>query len=73
MLIYDETSAEWMIAAQGAFSQNVVVATAYATLGIDAVIKACKQGGVTVLVCNRKAMPLVLKNISEMPSLLAIV
>mmetsp|Transcript_8992 Transcript_8992/g.21036 ORF Transcript_8992/g.21036 Transcript_8992/m.21036 type:complete len:766 (-) Transcript_8992:88-2385(-) len=73
MLIYDETSAEWMIAAQGAFSQNVVVATAYATLGIDAVIKACKQGGVTVLVCNRKAVPTVLKNIGDMPSLLAIV
>jgi len=73
MLIYDETSAEWMITAQGAISQDVVVATAYATLGIDAVIKACKQGAVTVLVCNRKAMPAVLKNLKEMPTLLAIV
>ena len=54
-------------------SQDVVVATCYATLGMDSVIKACKQGGVTVLVCNRKAMPAVLGQISEMPSLLAIV
>lgn len=73
MLIYDETSAEWMIAAQGAITQDVVVATAYATLGIDAVVKACKQGAVTVLVCNRKAVPAVLKNLKDMPSLLAIV
>jgi long-chain acyl-CoA synthetase len=54
ILIYDETSADWMICAQGAMSQNVCVATAYATLGMDAVVKAVKQGAVTALVCNRK-------------------
>ena len=32
VLIYDDTSAEWMICAQGAMSQDIVVATAYATL-----------------------------------------
>mmetsp|Transcript_70525 Transcript_70525/g.159538 ORF Transcript_70525/g.159538 Transcript_70525/m.159538 type:complete len:748 (+) Transcript_70525:603-2846(+) len=73
ILIYDETSADWMVCAQGAMSQSVVVATAYATLGMDAVTKAVKQGGVTVLVCNRKAVPGVLKKAREMPSLKVVV
>jgi long-chain acyl-CoA synthetase len=54
VLIYDETSADWMVCMQGAMSQNIVVATAYATLGMDAVVKAVKQGGVTAIICNRK-------------------
>ena len=57
----------------GAFSQDVVVATAYATLGVDAVVKAVVQGGVSVLMCNRKAVPQVLKLVSSMKSLKAIV
>lgn len=57
VLIYDETSADWMVAALGAFSQDICVATSYATLGTDSVVKAVKQGGVTVLICNRKALP----------------
>jgi long-chain acyl-CoA synthetase len=73
ILMYEETSAEWITSAFGAFSQNIVVATAYATLGIDAVVKAVKQGGVTVLVCNRKKVPEVKKLMSEMPSLKAVI
>ncbi|KAL1522800.1 hypothetical protein AB1Y20_017771 [Prymnesium parvum] len=73
VLIYDETSADWMVAAQGAFSQDICVATAYATLGVDSVVKAVVQGGVTVLVCNRKAVPQVRKLASQMPTLKAIV
>ena len=46
LLIYDETSAEWMVCAQGAISQDIVVATSYATLGADAVVKTVVQGGV---------------------------
>uniref|UniRef100_A0A7S1UAK4 AMP-dependent synthetase/ligase domain-containing protein n=1 Tax=Phaeomonas parva TaxID=124430 RepID=A0A7S1UAK4_9STRA len=40
MLIFEDTSAEWMVAAQGAFTQSMVVFTAYATLGMDAVVDA---------------------------------
>lgn len=73
LLIYDETSGDWMVAAQGAMSQSVVVATAYATLGMDAVIKAVKQGAVTAVMCNRKAAPNVLAKLDEMPSLKVVV
>eukprot|EP00613_Pedinella_sp_CCMP2098_P016055 CAMPEP_0171768080 /NCGR_PEP_ID=MMETSP0991-20121206/52193_1 /TAXON_ID=483369 /ORGANISM="non described non described, Strain CCMP2098" /LENGTH=327 /DNA_ID=CAMNT_0012372975 /DNA_START=41 /DNA_END=1020 /DNA_ORIENTATION=+ len=73
VLIYDETSADWMVCMQGAMSQDVVVATAYATLGMDAVVKAVKQGAVNAIVCNRKAVPNVLKFVKDMPSLKLIV
>jgi long-chain acyl-CoA synthetase len=73
VLIYDDSAAEWMICAQGAMSQDIVVATAYATLGVDAVVKAVKQGGASILVCNRKAVPQVLKLASQMSTLKAIV
>mmetsp|Transcript_70526 Transcript_70526/g.159544 ORF Transcript_70526/g.159544 Transcript_70526/m.159544 type:complete len:750 (+) Transcript_70526:603-2852(+) len=73
ILIYDETSADWMVCAQGAMSQSIVVATCYATLGIDAVVKAVRQGGVTAIVCNRKAVSAVLGQLGEMPSIKAVV
>ena len=68
LLIYDETSADWMVAAQGAISQDIVVATSYATLGADAVAKAVVQGGVTTIVCNRKAVADLLKACGGMPT-----
>ncbi|EOD21444.1 long chain acyl-CoA synthetase [Emiliania huxleyi CCMP1516] len=72
-LVYDETSADWMVAAHGCMSQDIVVATSYATLGVDSVAKAVKQGAVSVLVCNRKAVPALLKMVDQMPSLKVIV
>ena len=36
-------------------TQNLVVATAYATLGTEAVVHAVNEGEVSALVCNRKA------------------
>ena len=69
ILIYDETSADWMVCAQGAISQDIVIATSYATLGADAVVKTVQQGGVQTLICNRKAVGDLLKNLSSMPSL----
>jgi len=73
ILIYDETSADWMICAQGAISQDIVVATAYATLGIDSVIKAVKQGGAKAIVCNRSAVKDVMAQAAEMKSLCAVI
>ena len=68
VLIYDETSADWMVCAQGAISQNIVVATSYATLGADAVVKTVVQGGVQTLVCNRKTVGALLKEMGSMPT-----
>lgn len=73
LLMYDETSADWMVCCQGAMTQNVVVATAYATLGLDAVTKAVNQGQVTALVCNRKMVGKTLSELGSMPSLKLII
>jgi len=37
LAIFENTCAEWMVAALGAFSQSITVTTIYATLGMDAV------------------------------------
>ena len=73
LLIYEDTCAEWFVAAHGAFSQDIVVATSYATLGASAVEKAVKQGGAKAVMCNRKALPQVLELVTKMPSLVAII
>lgn len=57
LLIFEDTSKEWSIALHGAFSQSVVVATSYATLGIDAVAAAINQTGAPTILCNRKLVP----------------
>mmetsp|Transcript_46360 Transcript_46360/g.100815 ORF Transcript_46360/g.100815 Transcript_46360/m.100815 type:complete len:745 (-) Transcript_46360:100-2334(-) len=73
ILMYEDTCADWMICAQGAFTQNIVVATAYATLGSEAVVHAVNEGQIALIVCNRKSVDALKKRASEMPSLLAIV
>ena len=54
LLLFEDTCAEWMTCALGALSQSLVVATSYATLGIDAVAEAINESGVPVVVTNRK-------------------
>mmetsp|Transcript_8852 Transcript_8852/g.21131 ORF Transcript_8852/g.21131 Transcript_8852/m.21131 type:complete len:745 (-) Transcript_8852:140-2374(-) len=73
ILMYEDTCADWQVCAYGAFMQNLVVATCYATLGADAVVHAVNEGQVTALVCNRKAVEGLLKMTSEMPSLEVII
>eukprot|EP00931_Biecheleriopsis_adriatica_P030553 TRINITY_DN18007_c0_g1_i1.p1 TRINITY_DN18007_c0_g1~~TRINITY_DN18007_c0_g1_i1.p1 ORF type:complete len:746 (+),score=178.46 TRINITY_DN18007_c0_g1_i1:83-2320(+) len=73
ILMYEETCADWQICSFGAMSQNIVVATAYATLGVDAVVHAVNEGQVTALVCNRKAVDGLVKVASSMKSLEAII
>lgn len=53
ILLYEDTCAEWFIAAQGAHSQAIAVATAYATLGVESVQQAVDEGGVETILCNR--------------------
>eukprot|EP00928_Gymnodinium_smaydae_P021759 TRINITY_DN18526_c0_g1_i1.p1 TRINITY_DN18526_c0_g1~~TRINITY_DN18526_c0_g1_i1.p1 ORF type:complete len:789 (-),score=185.44 TRINITY_DN18526_c0_g1_i1:274-2640(-) len=69
MLIYENSCAEWMMAMQGAFSQSIVVSTAYATLGVDAVVHAVQEGDVATVFCNKTAVQTLLSKASEMPSL----
>ena len=42
-----------MTTAAGAFSQSLVVATSYSTLGVDGVCEALTQCECPVVVCNR--------------------
>lgn len=73
ILMYEDTCADWMACAQGAFSQAMVVATCYTNLGADAVEHAVNEGKVTALVCNRKSVEGLLKKVKEMPSLEAVI
>lgn len=73
ILMYEDTCADWMVCLQGAITQDIVVATAYATLGADAVISAVNEGEVSAIVCNRKAVESLAKRANEMPSLKVII
>ncbi|KAL3904513.1 MAG: hypothetical protein SGILL_010037, partial [Bacillariaceae sp.] len=73
MAIFENTCPEWMISCLGAFSQNITVATVYATLGIDAVGEAISENAIPVVVCNKKSVKTLLGKIKEMPSLKVIV
>lgn len=73
ILMYEETCGDWMVCMQGAMTQDIVVATAYSTLGEDSVIHAVNEGSVTAIVCNRKAVEGLLKRAPEMPSLEALI
>ncbi|KAJ9448984.1 Long-chain-fatty-acid--CoA ligase 2 [Diplonema papillatum] len=69
ILLYEETCAEWLIAAQGAISQSVVVATWYATLGATSIVAAVNEGKTTTIVCNQKSVGPLLELKDKMPSL----
>ena len=69
ILMYEDTCAEWFIAAQGAHTQSIVVGTAYATLGVDSVISAVNEAGISTIFCNYNAVKAVLAKKDQMPSL----
>lgn len=71
--IFENTCAEWMIAAQGAFSQAISVVTVYATLGIDAVVEAVEDNIIPVIVCNKKDVGRLISKIDKMKTLKTIV
>ena len=57
IVIYAETRAEWMIAAFGAFSQSIVVATMYTNLGDEAIIHGLNETGVNLVVTSHELLP----------------
>eukprot|EP01064_Diplonema_japonicum_P031234 TRINITY_DN5521_c0_g1_i1.p1 TRINITY_DN5521_c0_g1~~TRINITY_DN5521_c0_g1_i1.p1 ORF type:complete len:740 (+),score=260.57 TRINITY_DN5521_c0_g1_i1:45-2264(+) len=69
LLIYEDTCAEWFMAAQGAMSQSMVVATAYATLGVDSVISAVNEANIPTIFCNYHNVSNILAKKDKMPSL----
>mmetsp|Transcript_1425 Transcript_1425/g.2496 ORF Transcript_1425/g.2496 Transcript_1425/m.2496 type:complete len:766 (-) Transcript_1425:115-2412(-) len=69
LAIFENTCSEWQIAAQGAFTQSMIVTTIYATLGIDAVIDAVQECKIRAMLCNKTNIKLLMSRIGEMPTL----
>lgn len=73
LAIFENTCSEWMIAAQGAFSQSIVVTTIYATLGMDAVVDAIQDGVVSAIVCNKRNVAGLVSKAKDIPSIKTII
>lgn len=54
--IFSETRAEWIIAFQGCFRQNITVVTIYDSLGEDALIHSLNETQVSTLICDSKQL-----------------
>jgi len=61
LLIFEETSSDWMTAAIGAMSQSLPVATSYSTLGMSAVGEALNETNAPAILCNYKDVERVAK------------
>ncbi len=71
--LFENTCAEWITAAIGAFSQSIVVTTIYATLGLDAVVTAIQDGKIRAIVCNKKDVKKILSRSLDVPTLRTII
>ncbi|KAK3119502.1 hypothetical protein QOZ80_9AG0671480 [Eleusine coracana subsp. coracana] len=54
--IFSDTRAEWQIALQACFRQNITVVTIYASLGEGALCHSLNETEVTTVVCGRKEL-----------------
>ncbi len=73
LAIFENTCAEWITGAIGAFTQSIVVTTIYATLGMDAVVTAIQDGKISAILCNKKDVKKVLSKSADVPSLKTII
>ena len=55
--IYAETKEEWIMAALGAFSQNMILATLYTNLGDEAVAHGINETEVTTVITSHSLLP----------------
>merc|ERR1719228_2552967 len=55
--IYAETKEEWFMAALGAFSQNMILATLYTNLGDEAVIHGINETEVSLVITSHNLLP----------------
>ncbi|KAL8506916.1 hypothetical protein ACS0TY_017706 [Phlomoides rotata] len=54
--IFSETQAEWLIAFEGCFRQNVTVVTIYSSLGEEALIHSLNETQVSTVICDSKQL-----------------
>ncbi|KAK3184565.1 hypothetical protein Dsin_031851 [Dipteronia sinensis] len=54
--IFSDTRAEWLIAFQGCFRQDVTIVTIYASLGEDALVHSLNETQVTTVICDSKLL-----------------
>lgn len=73
LAIFENTCQEWMIAAQGAFSQSIVATTIYATLGMEAVMDAIQDGEIRAIVCNKRNVKGLVDRLASIPTLKVII
>jgi len=73
LAIFENTCAEWMMAAMGSFSQSVIVTTIYATLGFNAVVDAIQEGAISAILCNKTNVAKLAEQIKQMPTLKTII
>uniref|UniRef100_A0A7S4IU95 AMP-dependent synthetase/ligase domain-containing protein n=1 Tax=Odontella aurita TaxID=265563 RepID=A0A7S4IU95_9STRA len=71
--IFENTCSEWMLAAQGAFSQSAIVVTVYSTLGMDAVVDAINEVSVSAIVCNKINVGKLVGRVKDMKTLKTII
>jgi len=69
LLLWEDTCADWMTTAAGAFSQSLVVATSYSTLGVDGVCEALTQCECPVVICNRGKVKALIAAREKLPDL----
>ncbi|KQJ93302.1 long chain acyl-CoA synthetase 8 [Brachypodium distachyon] len=66
--IFSDTRAEWIIASQGCFRQNLTVVTIYASLGEDALVHSLNETQVSTLICDSKQLKKLLSVSSKLQS-----
>ncbi|CAL9126348.1 unnamed protein product [Musa textilis] len=54
--IFSDTRAEWFIALQGCFRQNITVVTIYASLGEEALCHSLNETEVSTVICGHKEL-----------------
>ncbi|MCL7051563.1 hypothetical protein MKW94_010990 [Papaver nudicaule] len=54
--IFSDSRAEWLLAFQGCFRQNIAVVTIYASLGEEALVHSLNETQVTTLICDSKQL-----------------
>jgi len=71
--IYLETRPEWHIASLGCFSQDIIVLTVYANLGIVPIVHAFNEGETRIVVTNASLLSTLIDFVDQLPTLKTIV
>ncbi|XP_074658018.1 fatty acid CoA ligase Acsl3-like isoform X2 [Tubulanus polymorphus] len=68
VVIYAETRAEWMIAAQACFRFTFPIVTLYSTLGEDAIVHGINECEASVVITSQELLPRFKNSLSKMPN-----